>query len=133
MNGTIRFSALILVLAYFNTGCTVSEVISADTTELNVASLDISESMLLDVGIINFDAGIPKKNDVEKSGIYPEVRMAEHRNAVGIAHAGRGMLTQEDDGVIRSLPDISDNSAFLRVTDGAGFASVMGTSFLDSS
>ena len=79
MNGTIRFSALILVLAYFNTGCTVSEVISADTTELNVASLDISESMLLDVGIINFDAGIPKKNNVEKSGIYPEVRMAEAR------------------------------------------------------
>ena len=79
MNGTIRFSTLILVLACINTGCTVSEVITADTTKLNVASLDISESMLLDVGIINFDEGIPEKNNVEKSGIYPEVRMAEAR------------------------------------------------------
>ena len=79
MNGTVRFSALILVLACITTGCTVSEVISADTTKLNVASLDISESLLLDVGIINFDAGIPEKNNVEKSGIYPEVREAEAR------------------------------------------------------
>ena len=79
MNGTLRFSALILVLACINTGCTVSEVISADTTKLNVASLDISESLLLDVGIINFDAGIPEKNNIEKSGIYPEVREAEAR------------------------------------------------------
>ncbi len=79
MNGTVRFSALILVLACINTGCTVSEVISADTTKLNVASLNISESLLLDVGIINFDAGIPEKNNVEKSGIYPEVREAEAR------------------------------------------------------
>jgi len=79
MYRTIRFSAQILVLAFIGSGCTVSEVITADTTELDVASLDISESMLLDVGIINFDAGIPEKNDVEKSGIYPEVRMAEAR------------------------------------------------------
>jgi hypothetical protein len=35
--------------------------------------------MLLDVGIINFDAGIPEKNNEEKSGIYPEVREAESR------------------------------------------------------
>ena len=56
MTGTIRFSALILLCACINTGCTVSEVISADTTKLDVASLNISESMLLDVGIINFDA-----------------------------------------------------------------------------
>ncbi len=79
MNGTPRFSALILVFACINTGCTVSEVISADTTKLDVASLNISENLLLDVGIINFDAGIPEKNNEEKSGIYPEVREAEAR------------------------------------------------------
>lgn len=60
-------------------GCTVSEVISADSTELDVATLDVAESMLLDVGIMNFDAGIPTKNDSEKSGVYPEVRLAEAR------------------------------------------------------
>lgn len=70
---------LILAVALINAGCTVSEVISAETTELNVASLDIAESMLLDIGILNFDAGIPEKNNIEKSGIYPEIRQAEAR------------------------------------------------------
>lgn len=79
MNATARFSSLIIVLACVNTGCTVSEVISADTTKLDVASLNISENMLLDVGIINFDAGIPENNNEDKSGIYPEVREAESR------------------------------------------------------
>ena len=71
--------ALIFSAAIINSGCTVSEVITGDSTELDVASLNISESLLLDVGIVNFDAGIPKKNNVDKSGIYPEVRMAEAR------------------------------------------------------
>jgi len=61
------------------TGCTVSEVIHAETTNLNVASLQVSESLLLDIGILNFDAGVPENNDVEKSRIYPEVRLAEAR------------------------------------------------------
>ncbi len=60
-------------------GCTVSEVIHAETTPLDVASLQVSESLLLDVGVLNFDAGVPENNDVEKTRIYPEVRMAEAR------------------------------------------------------
>ena len=79
MTKTKKILALIFSVAIVNTGCTVSEVITGDTTELDVASLDISESLLLDVGIVNFDGGVPKKNNVEKSGIYPEVRMAEAR------------------------------------------------------
>lgn len=79
MTKTKKILALIFSVAIVNTGCTVSEVITGDSTELDVASLDISESLLLDVGIVNFDAGVPKKNNVEKSGIYPEVRMAEAR------------------------------------------------------
>ena len=70
---------LISLSAFVNTGCTVSEVIHAETTELEVASLQISEAMLLDVGIMNFAAGVPKKNNIEKTRIYPEVRMAEAR------------------------------------------------------
>ena len=78
MKKTMKF-ALLLTAIVVGHGCTVSEVITADITELDVASLDISESLLLDVGIVNFDAGIPRKNNVDKSGIYPEVRMAEAR------------------------------------------------------
>ena len=70
---------LLLMLTLACTGCTVSEVITAEKTPLNVASLDIAESMLLDVGIMNFAPGIPEDNDADESGIYPEVRQAEAR------------------------------------------------------
>lgn len=70
---------LLLMLTLACTGCTVSEVITAEKTPLKVASLDISEDMLLDVGIMNFDAGIPENNDADESGVYPEVREAEAR------------------------------------------------------
>jgi hypothetical protein len=79
MKKEIRLLLLIAVGAFMSTGCTVSEVIHAETTELETASLQISESMLLDVGIMNFEPGVPKKNDIEKSQIYPEVRNAEAR------------------------------------------------------
>lgn len=60
-------------------GCTVSEVITAEKTELYVATLDMSENLLMDVGIVNFEPGVPEKNNIDKTGIYPEVRMAEAR------------------------------------------------------
>jgi hypothetical protein len=79
MNKNKLLMLLISLSAFVNTGCTVSEVIHAETTELEVASLQISEAMLLDVGIMNFAAGVPEKNNIEKTRIYPEVRMAEAR------------------------------------------------------
>jgi hypothetical protein len=62
-----------------NAACTVAEVIHAEQTQLNVASLQVSEALLLDVGILHFDTGVPEDNDVEKTRIYPEVREAEAR------------------------------------------------------
>ena len=75
----IRTGLVFVAAAIVSYGCTVSEVINPETTELDVASLNISENLLLDVGIMNFDPGIPKKNNPDKSGVYPEVRMAEAR------------------------------------------------------
>lgn len=72
-------AATIAIAATALTGCTVSEVIAPEESTLNVASLNVAESLLLDVGIVNFDASIPERNDPVKSGIYPEVRMAEAR------------------------------------------------------
>ena len=57
----------------------MQEVITAEHTRLNVASLETSENLLLDVGIVNFDPGIPRNNDAEKTGVYEEVREAEAR------------------------------------------------------
>ena len=36
-----------------------------------------------------------------------EVRMSQHRSALGLARAARGMLAQENAGVINSLPGIA--------------------------
>jgi hypothetical protein len=79
MRHLLKYATAVLLTAASLAGCTVSEVISPEETSLDVASLNVSESLLLDVGIINFDTGIPEKNDPVKSGIYPEVRMAEAR------------------------------------------------------
>jgi pimeloyl-ACP methyl ester carboxylesterase len=55
-----------------------------------------------------------------------EVRMSQHRDARGLAGAARGMLAQQDAGVINSLPDIkvpalvlvgADDTNFLTATD----------------
>ena len=60
-------------------GCTVNEIIYAESTILDTASLQISEHMLLDIGVVNFDPGIPENNDVEKTRIHPEIREAESK------------------------------------------------------
>lgn len=60
-------------------GCTVSDVVEAEHTELAVANADVAENLLLDVGIINFDTGVPTDNDPEDSGVYREIRRAEAR------------------------------------------------------
>jgi pimeloyl-ACP methyl ester carboxylesterase len=59
-------------------------------------------------------------------GSSDEVRMSQHRNALGLAGAARGMLTQRDDSVIGSLETIavpslvlvgSNDTNFLAATD----------------
>jgi pimeloyl-ACP methyl ester carboxylesterase len=59
-------------------------------------------------------------------GSSDEVRMSQHRNALGLAGAARGMLTQRDDSVFRSLETIavpslvlvgSEDRNFLAATD----------------
>ncbi len=60
------------------------------------------------------------------SGASAERRQSKHRNAQGLAHAARGMLTQRDATVIHLLPDIkvptmvlvgSRDTPFLAATD----------------
>ena len=60
-------------------GCTVNEVITAEETELLVADSPVEESMLLDIGIVEFDNGVPQSNDSADSGVYEEIRSAEAR------------------------------------------------------
>ena len=60
-------------------GCSVNEVVTAEETELVVAEVPKAESQLLDVGIIEFQSGIPADNDPEKTGVYGDIREAESR------------------------------------------------------
>ncbi|MDP7041378.1 MAG: hypothetical protein QGF91_01885 [Gammaproteobacteria bacterium] len=75
---TIKIIAA-LAVTLIGTGCTVSEVIHAEQTQLDVASLQVSEALLLDIGVLNFAPGVPEDNDSEQTRIYPEVREAEAR------------------------------------------------------
>jgi hypothetical protein len=59
--------------------CSVNEVITAEETELDVTEQPPAEGLLLDVGIVEFDADVPQGNDPDKTGIYPEIRAAESR------------------------------------------------------
>ena len=74
-----KAAALILASLVLQAGCSVNEVITAEHTRLNVASLDISENLLLDIGITNFDPGVPERNNPNKTAIYSEIRAAEAR------------------------------------------------------
>jgi len=74
-----RASALPMLLAIALSGCSVNEVVTADETELVVADSPPDETMLLDVGIVEFESGMRDNNDPEETGIYPEIRGAEVR------------------------------------------------------
>ena len=66
-----------LALAVFSSGCAVQELVVADETQLVVATTAVDEALLLDVGVVEFDARIPQDNRPEKTGIYDDIRRAE--------------------------------------------------------
>ena len=82
--------------------CSVNEIVTAEETELVVATAPKAENLLLDIGIIEFDAGIPEKNDPEKSRIYGEIRGAESRYLA--YHLKTTMQGTGHWGAVRVLP-----------------------------
>lgn len=74
-----KTAILLALIATLCSACTVSEVIKAEKTDLDVASLNISENLLLDIGVVRFEPGIPRNNDPDKTGVFAELREAEAR------------------------------------------------------
>ncbi len=72
----IQLIALVFLPAFLS-GCSVQELVIAEETALIVASTSVDEAFLLDVGIVEFEAGIPKNNNPEKTGVYEDIRGAE--------------------------------------------------------
>lgn len=71
-----------------------------------------------------------ERDGLSALGTGQEVKIANHSSAQGLAHAARGMLSQVDDRVIQSLPDINvptlvlvgeDDEAFIAPTDYMAF------------
>jgi pimeloyl-ACP methyl ester carboxylesterase len=57
----------------------------------------------------------------ERDGLNGVQAAAEHRDATGLAHAARGMLTQSDDRVMRVLPQIAVPSLIIVGENDAPF------------
>ncbi|NNC77421.1 MAG: hypothetical protein HKN77_05610, partial [Woeseiaceae bacterium] len=86
-------------------GCSVNEIITAEESELVVAELAKDENLLLDIGIIEFDAGIPENNDPEDTRIYEPIRGAESRYFA--YHLKNTMQGTGHWGAVRVIPNES--------------------------
>lgn len=75
----IRLLLTTLVFVVSVSGCAVQELVIAEETQLVMATSSVDEALLLDVGIVEFDARIPDGNRPEKTGIYDEIRKAESK------------------------------------------------------
>jgi len=95
--------SVVIALAMFTLpACTVTEIVTAEESELVVASAPKEENQLLDVGVIEFDAGIPENNNPEKTRIYDEIRNAESRYLA--YHLKTTMQGTGHWGAVRVLP-----------------------------
>ncbi|WP_226667837.1 hypothetical protein [Microbulbifer aggregans] len=99
---TLVFSLLTLV------GCTTTEVRTTAYTPLTVEDAAISENRLLDVGIVQFNAGLDQQEDVEEDDlVFPELRRAESRYiAVTLADA---IQSSNGWGAVRVIPSERTN------------------------
>jgi hypothetical protein len=70
---------LAVVACLVGTGCSVNEVVVAEETKLLVAESPVDEALLLDIGIVEFDPGIPENNNPQKSRVFEDIRNAETR------------------------------------------------------
>lgn len=95
----------LLGLAFASSGCAVNEVVTAEESELVVAEVAKDENLLLDVGIIEFDAGIPANNDPEDTRIYEPIRGAESRYFA--YHLKNTMQGTGHWGAVRVIPNKS--------------------------
>jgi hypothetical protein len=131
----IRLLTLIVVVAVFGAGCAVQELVVAQETELVVAASAVDEALLLDVGIVEFDARIPEGNRPEKTGIYDDIRRAEAKyipyhlktTLQGAGHWGAVRVIPSEsaftDVIISGAIDKSDGEYIeleITVTDASG-------------
>ena len=84
-------------------GCVQQQVISANTRPVSVATEEIPEDELLDIGVHLFDPGYPESEEKQRDeSAYPEVRKAEARY---MAYHMKSTLEQTGNwGAVRVTP-----------------------------
>lgn len=75
----IRIALTLIAVCIVGSGCAVQELVVAEETQLVLAESSVDEAMLLDIGIVEFDPGIPEDNNPEKTGIFEDIRRAESK------------------------------------------------------
>jgi hypothetical protein len=82
-----RLFILLSAIVFCGYGCSVQELVVAEETQLVVAATSIDEALLLDVGVVEFDSGIPDTSAraytdvivsgsiVQSDGEYVELQM----------------------------------------------------------
>ncbi len=101
----------ILAALAFSAGCSINEVVVAEETELVVAQSPVDEALLLDIGIVEFDAGIPDNNNPDKTGVFEDIRNAETKYMA--YHLKTTLQGTGHWGAVRVIPD---RAAFTDVT-----------------
>jgi hypothetical protein len=94
-------------------GCSVNEIVTAEETELVVAEAPPDESMLLDIGVIEFQSGLDSNNDPEDTGVFGEIRDAEVRYLA--YHLKSTLQGTGHWGAVRVIPS---RNAFTDITIG---------------
>ncbi|GAB2521200.1 hypothetical protein [Microbulbifer agarilyticus] len=89
-------------------GCTTTEVRTTAYTPLTVEDQAIAENRLLDVGIVQFNAGLDREDEPEEDElVFPELRRAESRYiAVTLADA---LQSSQGWGAVRVIPSERTN------------------------
>ncbi len=100
-----RISLLFVFVCATCAGCSVNEVVVAEETKLVVAESPVDESLLLDIGIVEFDAGIPEDNNPAKSGVFDDIRHAETKYLA--YHLKTTLQGTGHWGAVRVIPDRS--------------------------
>ncbi|MGB1140843.1 MAG: hypothetical protein ACPG1A_08085 [Halioglobus sp.] len=99
----MRAALVTIVICLFLGGCVSQSVNSTSVPSVRTAGTQVSEALLLDVGVTVFNPGIADYDVYEDEQIYPEVRRAESLFMAG--QLARAMAESAAWGAVRVVPD----------------------------
>jgi hypothetical protein len=100
-------AGLVMLLSLCLTACTSTQIIKANSTPAKQSTEQIPPELLLDIGIMPLDPGIPSSDEaIEKNMIVPDVRRAESQF---IAYHLKDTLELTGNwGAVRVIPEPSE-------------------------